>query len=114
MLKIKNCAHRRELPPSGARWEIEFRVSSLYLNGAYETAKSFIDGLPELESLQLDLCDYERLLPEALTRNSAVLTTLTFNVLPVEKFYAVVTGCPALQERRVNALQVVGSEPSAS
>ncbi|KAG0355927.1 hypothetical protein BG005_005158 [Podila minutissima] len=60
------------------------------------------------------LCDYEKLLPEALIRHSAVLTILTFNILPVEQPYAVVTGCPVLQELRVNALRVVGSELAVS
>ncbi|KAG0024441.1 hypothetical protein BGZ81_007713 [Podila clonocystis] len=51
---------------------------------------------------------------EALTRHSAVLTTLTFNILAVEQFYTVVTGCAALQELGVNAPRVVGSEPAVS
>ncbi|KAF9330512.1 hypothetical protein BG006_006542 [Podila minutissima] len=102
----------------------EITLTSYSLSGQLDDLLDLLDDFPHITNIYLGidyihnllrhLCDYEKLLPEALIRHSAVLTILTFNFLPVEQLYAVVTGCPALQELRVNALRVVGSELAVS
>lgn len=83
-------------------------------NSTSVTFKSLINVVSGLESLKLDIFDYENLLPNALTRNSSTLTALRFNTLPVEQFYSVVTRYTVLQGLSVNAIHVVGSEPTVS
>ncbi|KAG0334748.1 hypothetical protein BG000_008071 [Podila horticola] len=79
------------------------------------TANRFMETLPQLSSLSLDLRVSAHQSPlTVLSRHYRALTSLTLTTLPMTQLFSIVSACPVLGELAVDHLVVQGSEPEIS
>lgn len=79
-----------------------------------KTVDNFMEALPTLSSLSLDLRVPAHQPPSALARHYTTLTSLNLTMLPMSQFFSIVSACPVLFELTVDHLVIEGSEPETS